>query len=226
MSNNKILVMMKNLNPLKNNVHKVLPVAGFLLLTSCGSFQGASYYDNDGIYSSSTLSDNSYERPVKDDNRSIYRDYFNYKAQEYEAIANENDSLYFTDIDNYSGTGDYDPNYESDYNSYAGWGDNTTDFSINIYNNNWGWNRWYRGYNYWNSGWWGWNDPWYWNSGFAWNGYYNPYWGGYYGIGWSHYYPSYYGMVWWEDTITIHTTITTEVTMWPTIQEDEAAIQL
>lgn len=32
------------------------------------------------------------------------------------------------------------------------------------------------------------------------------------------------GMV--EDTITIHTTITTEVTMWPTIQEDEAAIQL
>lgn len=104
MSNNKILVMMKNLNPLKNNVHKVLPVAGFLLLTSCGSFQGASYYDNDGIYSSSTLSDNSYERPVKDDNRSIYRDYFNYKAQEYEAIANENDSLYFTDIDNYSGT--------------------------------------------------------------------------------------------------------------------------
>lgn len=82
MSNNKILVMMKNLNPLKNNVHKVLPVAGFLLLTSCGSFQGASYYDNDGIYSSSTLSDNSYERPVKDDNRSIYRDYFNYKAQE------------------------------------------------------------------------------------------------------------------------------------------------
>lgn len=123
MSNNKILVMMKNLNPLKNNVHKVLPVAGFLLLTSCGSFQGASYYDNDGIYSSSTLSDNSYERPVKDDNRSIYRDYFNYKAQEYEAIANENDSLYFTDIDNYSGTGDYDPNYESDYNSYAGWGD-------------------------------------------------------------------------------------------------------
>lgn len=102
---------------------------------------------------------------------------------------------------------------------------NTTDFSINIYNNNWGWNRWYRGYNYWNSGWWGWNDPWYWNSGFAWNGYYNPYWGGYYGlVGATTTHRTMDGIV--EDTITIHTTITTEVTMWPTIQEDEAAIQL
>ena len=163
-----------------------------LLAVSCGSYQQASYYDNDGIYSDGTTrtverqpqQGNRYEKQAETD---TYSDYFGQKANEYNEIL---DGDIFTDVDSYSSQNeddninqgqltDYYDN-SNDYQGFGGWGDNTTSVSINYYNT-------------------GWNNPWLWNGigGNWYNGgfysgvllapWYNGWnrWGGYYGWGWN-----------------------------------------
>lgn len=177
----------------------LLTVPVGLLVASCGSFQEASYYDNDGIYASSETTVAPTEQHNNVDN-DTYVDYFDAKAKEYDELLNS-DAI-FTDVDSYN-SGEYaqdstDLIDDETYRSFAGWGDNTTDVSINIYTNPrwgwyaspwfWGWNRWNR----WNFGWnWGvynyayagWIDP-FW----IYDGWWSPYWGynfGFYGYyGW------------------------------------------
>ncbi|MEL6919199.1 MAG: hypothetical protein AAFO99_15895, partial [Bacteroidota bacterium] len=120
-----------------------------VFLISCGSYQQASYYDNDGIYASG---DNrvSVEKPPRtaqntqqaEDN--VYSNYFGQKAQEYDEIL---DNEVFTDVDSYYGgvendslevtnqTDYFDSN--NDYQGYAGWGESPSNVNINIYYN-WG----------------------------------------------------------------------------------------
>ena len=146
-----------------------------ILVVSCGSYQQASYYDNDGIYGNDNV------RVVEKNPRTVtqkkkpdqYSEYFGQMADGYGDIL---DSEVFTDVDSYSSNiendsianeGDIMDYYsqENDYDGYAGWGDNATDVNINIYggggygfNNPWfigGWNSW--GWNNWGWNNWGWN---------------------------------------------------------------------
>ena len=178
------------LNKLRNAVMMaVLP----LFVISCGSYQQASYYDNDGIYSNGGTRTverqpqrtNSHQQQQETD---TYSDYFGQKANQYDEIL---EGEIFTDVDSYSSNVVNDGinqdqltdyyNNSNDYQGFGGWGDNASNVSINIYDN--GWN---------NLGW-GWNDPWLWGGGFGWGGYgwgwNNPWrwnrwgWGG--GFGWG-----------------------------------------
>jgi len=166
-----------------------------VLVTSCGSYQQASYYEDDGIYSSGNRvvqvekkSPEAIRAQQVEDN--IYGEYFGQKADQYGDIL---DNEVFTDIDDYYSGVENDSiaiGEQTDYfatnNTYEGnegWGDNPTNVSINVYDNGWGWG----GFNdpwLWNGGlgfgwgWnnWGWNRPWGWNAGFGWG------WGG---LGWN-----------------------------------------
>ncbi|WP_143106337.1 hypothetical protein [Pustulibacterium marinum] len=184
-----------------------------MLLISCGTYQNSSYYDNDGIYNTAYSGPGSEVRvaetaPSKDISADAYRDYFNQVAVDYEYVEQDSTNV-FTDIESYASVNDDSTNVAAktavnyDYvDNYGGWGQNTTDVTVNIYDNGpyWGWNNYYYGWNnpYYNYGWgwnryWGWNSPYYgWSVGFG-----NPYWyGGFYG-GFNPYYgyysPYYYG---------------------------------
>lgn len=145
-----------------------------ILFASCGSYQQASYYEDDGIYSGRdavTTVEKKSPEAVRIENKEsdIYRDYFGQKAEEFGEILEDE---IFTDVDSYYSGGvenDSIPlgaqtDYFADNNTYQGnpaWGDNPTNLTINVYDN-WGWGG---------LGWgWGWNDPWLWN-GWGWGGY-------------------------------------------------------
>jgi len=180
-----------------------------LFVVSCGSYQNSSYYDNDGIYGTNERPQENYNNRYSEQNLEQSNKY----ATQFKSMQNEYD--YFTDVENYSSNIEdtvvvvYD-NDESSRN-YAGWGNNSSDVTINYYNNSgWGWNNWNSPY--WGIGWnnwygnnwgWGWNSwyggNWGWNSfygpnwGWGWNSWYgngwygNPYYGGYYGNNFGHY---------------------------------------
>ncbi len=185
-----------------------------LLMASCGSYQQASYYDNDGIYSSGseygvvTRQEQAPRRQAEQKKSDFYENYFGERAQELGQVL---DSEVFTDIDSYRSSDSLgvardsmlgDPNdylaYDNDYQGYGGWGDQGGNVTVNVYGNNWGWNNWgwydpWYG-NGWYGGWyspwaysygWGWNRPWGWN-GWGWG------WNTWYGYGYAYGYP-YYG---------------------------------
>ena len=67
----------------------------------CGSYQQASYYDNDGIYTSGNRQV-SVERPpksVQKQQEDPYADYFGQQANQYDEILQ---SEIFTDVDSYT----------------------------------------------------------------------------------------------------------------------------
>ena len=182
-----------------------------LLMASCGSYQQASYYDNDGIYSSGTeypvvARQESAPRKSADRGKSdFYENYFGERAQELGQVL---DSEVFTDVDAYTSTDSLgvardsllaDPNdylaYDNDYQGNPAWGDMGGNVTVNLYGGNYGWgwydpwyaNRWgyYGAYRPWG---WGWSIGWGWGwgyPGYGW-GWYPPY--GYYpGYGYSRY---------------------------------------
>lgn len=183
-----------------------------LLTVSCGSYQGSSYYDSDGIYNAAAPV--ATEAPVaqKTENTTnasadAYREYFNRKAEEIDDLPDN--SMYFTDIDAYSSTPqdttDVETSLDYDYvDGYAGWGQNATDVTVNVYNNSpyygYGWGG-YWGYSpyrysgwyspYWSAGWY--SPYWYGYSPYGYYGGYSPYYGyGYYGGYYGYYGGGYY----------------------------------
>lgn len=177
---------------------------------SCGSYQSASYYDNDGIYSDGQREVTVERRPQarqyeQRTEGNVYGDYFGQKADEYDEIL---ESEVFTDIDEYSSDSPQDSlplgpesryfDEGNDYAGYGGWGDNSSSITVNVYDN-WGWGGYGYGLGYpWMYGGYGWGfySPW----RYRWN---NPWWGygyaGYYGWGawggwggWGYYHPHHY----------------------------------
>ncbi|MGB5377059.1 MAG: hypothetical protein WBN26_03650, partial [Muriicola sp.] len=140
---------------------------------SCGSYQQASYYDNDGVYSGRVEQPTVYNTPrtsqptqqKKEDG--VYGEYFGQKAQEIDQIMGNE---IFTDVDGYYSGVENDSldfeaesNYFDPNNTYAGnpgWGENPTSVIINM-NDNWGWG----GYG-WNN--WGWGPGIGWGGGWGW----------------------------------------------------------
>ena len=132
-----------------------------MLLLSCGSTKNTSYYDNDGIYSSTPK--NSQNDDVNTNNK--YKEYFSSLNQENQEV--------FTNVENYSTVNDtVNKNATVEANSNNGWGSNHNPTTVIVYENNWGggWNNW--GWNNWygpNFGW-GWNN-WGWRqqmNNYAW----------------------------------------------------------
>lgn len=186
-----------------------------LMMTSCGSYQQASYYDNDGIYSSgsgygvATRQEQAPRRQAETKKSDFYENYFGERAKELGQVL---DSEVFTDIDSYTSTDSLgvardsllgDPNdylaYDNDYEGYGGWGDQGGgNVTVNVWGGNygWGWNNW-GWYSPWYGGGWygGWYSPWAWNYGWGWN---NWGWGwNNWGWGWNSWYGNpYYGYAW------------------------------
>ena len=168
MTNNKNATDMKT-NFLISKKTSIYSLFGLILvvLTSCGSYQNKSYYDNDGIYEDSSNS----RINGQNNDTSKYKEYFS-------ALNKENEEI-FTNVDDYSSFNDVDNSRVQDQeglNNHSGWGSNANDnITVNVYDNNWGgglWNNW--GWNNWGWGWnnWGWNN-WGWNN-WGWNGFYGP----------------------------------------------------
>jgi len=183
MTNNKNAIDMKTIyfSSKKSSIYSVLGLFA-LVLTSCGSYQNKSYYDNDGVYGSEAK-----KTAANEDQKD------NAKYKEYFSSLNKENQEVFTDVENYTSNDSINKNSENQSNSYNSWGSNSNEtVVVNVYDNSWGWNYWnnYWYGNYWgwnNWGWngyygnnWGWNNYWYGpNWGWGWNGYYgNPYWCG------------------------------------------------
>jgi len=188
-------------NYLQNRFPFFVALSLTFVLVSCSSYQYVGY-DNDGIYNDDIPEEDVvYIDNNTSNNSDYYKNYFSEKAQEYEEIIAENEI--FTDIDSYEGSYEdteqdsIQTNESEDYRvGYAGWGQENTDVTINIYNDNFGYNYWwYRPYRYgwnwynpyrWSIGWSYWDYPYAYNSWWAphyYGGYYhNPY---YYGYGYS-----------------------------------------
>ena len=186
-----------------------------LAITSCGSYQQVSYYDNDGIYNSgSVMAMTTHESAparsqIQNNQNDFYQDYFGERAQELDQVL---EGEIFTDIDSYSSMDSVAVSkdsllgnpanylaYENDYQQNPAWGDQGGNVTVNVYGSNFGagW------YDPWLFNGWGyntWNRPWGWGS-FGWNGWgwgyggFNNPWqfNSWYGYGYSPYYGNYFG---------------------------------
>ena len=201
MFNNLILRDMKLYSYLNSKISIIGMLILALGLTSCGSYQYASY-DYDGIYGepekSYEIKNVEYkETGNESENSAYYKNYFNEKATQLDYTG---DAI-FTDIDAYQGSYGVE-NDSLNQENYAGWG-YSDDITVNIYNraplydsfwypgygwyNDWNFGYGYYGYsNYWYSPFYsGWGSPWYYGYGYGY-----PYYG--YGYGYGYGYP-YYG---------------------------------
>ncbi|WP_224489495.1 hypothetical protein [Robertkochia flava] len=188
--------MKPSYTPLFKNRYLSLMAMAFLVV-SCGSFEAASYYGNDGIYSDDivyyeedrpqTRQSQNNQRPQDNtsdpDIMTNFENYFSNTSQTLDRMITQMDEQdVFTDIDGYSSVDSTDVtdstqvniNYAMDYQmGNPGWGDNPQGMDVTIVNTGWGWGGWY--------------DP-FWGPGWGWNGWYggwNGWYGGWYGPGWG-----------------------------------------
>jgi hypothetical protein len=158
-----------------------------VLLSSCGTSRDRVSHGNDGIYGPGSTAVSS-EEQQEVDNRNYYRQYFQTKAQVYAEVP-EGDII-FTDVEGYTSINAYIDEdgfiHEEEIHyteSYGPWGE-TSEITINVYNNP-GWAT----YGYWHRPIWWYRSGWgvsYWHP---WGGFYGPSWG----WGWGH---SYYWGGW------------------------------
>ena len=154
-------------------------VLSFLLASivlSCGSFQGASYFESDGIYASQTVVRS--ERPqATTDNNNYYTQYFKSAAEE-GYVEPAADEVYFTDTDSYNSM--YQEEVNQELNSQIPWGGQTAQTEIVLINN--------RPINLWGL------------SGFAFN--FSPFWNNYYGnpyrFGYGRFYDPFFNRPFWN----------------------------
>jgi len=99
-----------------------------VVVSSCGSYQNSSYYDNDGAYGNSQ----SNRREVTNNNSQSnkYQEYFSDLNKDLES---------FNDVDSYASIYNDTIKKKESYNSNnAGWGDNPQTINVNVYDNGWG----------------------------------------------------------------------------------------
>ncbi|PZX94867.1 hypothetical protein DOS84_04765 [Flavobacterium aquariorum] len=142
-----------------------------LVVTSCGSYQNSSYYDNDGVYSTNG------EKIVIKDNQpnsaSIqYKQYFS------SLQSTGGSGEIFTDVNSYGNNYDMEnDSIQAPSTGYASWGSSPQETTVVVYPDS-----------YWSIGF-GWGYPYY-GYGYPYYGWGYPYYGwGYPGYGWG--YPGY-----------------------------------
>ncbi len=144
-----------------------------LILFSCGSFQGASYFESDGIYVSKAQTQQERPQEAAGLNKN------NYYSQYFKDVADGNmplvsDDTYFTDSETYTSTDQYQQTAVDNNISQIPWGGETTQTEIIVVNNtpNYLWGL----------------------SGFAFNN--SPFWNNYYGnqfrFGYGNFYNPYF----------------------------------
>ena len=200
MTNNKNTIVMKTnyYNSRKLSIYSIIGLLA-LMATSCGSYQNKSYYDRDGIYggeSEKVAQTATNDGQAKTTESNKYTDYFN-------SLRDGQTDEVFTDVEGYSSY--KDTVATQDRIQSAAWGSNPSNVTVNVYDNNWGYNGWN---NYWYGNYWGYNNlawnSWYGpNWGWGWNSWYGPSWGYnnyWYGNYWGYnnwygngYYNGYYG---------------------------------
>ena len=147
---------MKKYTALTSNMNKSMALLALLFIaTSCGTYQNKTFYENDGIYASSSNIDRKEEVAQPNSVGESYQSYFRTRRMELE------DEV-VTDVENYSSVDTTQTNYARQ----GSWGDNSSDVIVNVYDNSWAW-----GGAGWGGGW-GWNS-WYgpgWGWGWGWGG--------------------------------------------------------
>lgn len=96
-------------------------ISASLILMGCGSFQGSSYYDLDGIYNSKSQVRMERPQKINSTKSSYYKEYFKEAA---EGSLSENE-MYFTDTDSYSSEGEYMDSSSYTESSQIPWGERT-----------------------------------------------------------------------------------------------------
>ena len=100
-----------------------------VIVYSCGSYQGSSYYTSDGLYGEISGSENQTNQ--SSNSSEYYKDVFSNIADDYTSVSDSENYL-FTDIENY-----YSPDQNTDplINSQAPWGDRVDNTQIYFTNN-------------------------------------------------------------------------------------------
>lgn len=186
---------MKNNENLRKMVRFLMILSLPIAFASCGAYV---YYD-DGIYGDETprkievISNKQYSAPERNA-RNRYADYFHEKASKFDNSI-ENPS-HFTDINSYNS------NSYANGETYAGWGQNSSQVTVNVYDNSWhypyayGYSPYWRYNDFWGYG--AWHYPYRsrvtWGFSMGWGNYYDPHWGWYDRYyGYRPYYYGYYG---------------------------------
>ena len=178
-----------------------LQILGSLLVAffswQCGSFQGVSYYQNDGIYNntpvvqqasqahnntpSQRINTTTSPQNGQAGQNSYYQNYFQNLSDEYASTPATNDV--FVDVDGYSSATPNNQPWGAQPNKTEIYVIQNRPFNPFFMNRGWGWNR----FDFWqfNQPWfgfnnWGWGLQPYWGwAGF--NSFYNPFWGNFFG---------------------------------------------
>ena len=153
-----------------------------LTFVGCGSFQGASYFSSDGIYSTKTQVRTEQSSQPKSTNSSYYSDYFKDAAQ---GTVEENE-VFFTDTDSYTSEQSYANENTGIESSQIPWGEKTSQTEVIIIDNSpnymWGLSGFaFRASPFWSGYYF--NDPFRFGYGGYIPPYYNPYINPYYGYG-------------------------------------------
>jgi len=153
-----------------------------LTFVGCGSFQGASYFSSDGIYSTKTQVRTEQSSQPKSTNSSYYSDYFKDAAQ---GTVAENE-VFFTDTDSYTSEQSYANENTAIESSQIPWGEKTSQTEVIIIDNSpnylWGLSGFaFRASPFWSGYYF--NDPFRFGYGGYIAPYYNPYINPYYGYG-------------------------------------------
>ena len=111
--------------------HILVSLLIFLLIIvySCGSYQGSSYYTSDGIYGKISGSENQTNQ--SSNSSEYYKDVFSNIADDYTSVSDSENYL-FTDIENYHSP---DQNTDPSISSQAPWGDRVDNTQIYFTNN-------------------------------------------------------------------------------------------
>ncbi|MGC6479846.1 MAG: hypothetical protein ACON42_05660 [Flavobacteriaceae bacterium] len=136
--------------------------ASLMMIYSCGSFQGISYYSADGIYNpEGDYSSPTTEVVVRDNNTQYYKNYFRDAGREFTDLSGQSTET-FTDVENYV-TDNQNPHLTQNM-----WGDRPAKTNIYINNNN------FNPYAFNRFGFYGGWDPWMWNDMYYGPGINNP----------------------------------------------------
>jgi hypothetical protein len=106
----------------------ILTISASLILFSCGSFQGASYFESDGIYTNKTQYRTEQPQNVASSKGSYYKEYFKNAADGNVS----DDEMYFTDTESYVSENSYNENTNYSESSQIPWGEKTTQTEIVI----------------------------------------------------------------------------------------------
>ncbi len=101
-----------------------------IIVYSCGSYQGSSYYTSDGIYGEISGLENQTNQ--SSNSSEYYKDVFSNIADDYTSAGNDPNNYLFTDIENYYSS---EENTDSSISDQAPWGDRVDKTQIYFTNN-------------------------------------------------------------------------------------------